>query len=87
MATTIRRGLSHLTRSFSRIVCKGQEDPKGSKVTLRPDFQANIRPGSIKKANFFHHKIQEGGCKKNQVLAEDNFELMMSEHCKCRRAF
>jgi hypothetical protein len=35
--------LSHLTRSLSRIVCKGQERPKGSKDTLRPDFHANTR--------------------------------------------
>jgi hypothetical protein len=39
MAITICRGLSHPTRSLSRIVCRGQEGPKGSKGTLRPDFQ------------------------------------------------
>jgi hypothetical protein len=33
--------LSHLTRSLSKIVCRGQEGPKSSKGTLRPDFQAN----------------------------------------------
>ncbi len=27
-----------------RIVCRGQEGPKGSKGTLRPDFQVNTRP-------------------------------------------
>ncbi len=40
-AITICRELSHPTRSLSRIVCRGQEGPKGSKGTLRPDFQAN----------------------------------------------
>jgi hypothetical protein len=29
-------GLPHQTRSLSRIVCRGQEEPKGSKDTLRP---------------------------------------------------
>ncbi len=43
-AITIYRGLSHLTRSLSRIVCRGQERPKGRKGTLRPDFQAYTRP-------------------------------------------
>ncbi len=42
--------ITHTTRSLSRIVCIGQEGPKGSKGTLRPDFQANTRP-RIKKAN------------------------------------
>ncbi len=41
---TICRGLSHLTRSLSRIVCRGQKGPKGSEGTLRPDFQAYARP-------------------------------------------
>ncbi len=40
-AITICRGLSHLTRSLSRIVCRGQAGPKVSKSTLRPDFQPN----------------------------------------------
>jgi hypothetical protein len=35
---------SHPTRSLSRIVCRGQERPKGRKGTLRPDFQASTRP-------------------------------------------
>ncbi len=43
-AITICKGLSHLTRSLSKIVCRGQERPKGKKGTLRPDFQANTRP-------------------------------------------
>ncbi len=43
MAITICRGLSHPHRSLSRIVCRGQEGPKSSKGTLRPDFQANTR--------------------------------------------
>jgi hypothetical protein len=30
--------VSHLTSSLSRIVCRGQEGPKGSKDTLGPDF-------------------------------------------------
>jgi hypothetical protein len=42
--------LSHPTSS---IVCRGQEDPKGSKDTLKPDFQANTTPRSI-----FFTKIQ-----------------------------
>jgi hypothetical protein len=50
-AITIWRGLSHLTRSLSRIVCRGQECPKGIKGTLRPDFQINTRPRIFKKAN------------------------------------
>ncbi len=41
--------LSHPTRSLSTIVCRGQERPKGSKGTLRPDFQANTRPRILKK--------------------------------------
>jgi hypothetical protein len=42
-AITICRGQSHTIRSLSRIVCRGQEHPKGRKDTLRPDFQANTR--------------------------------------------
>ncbi len=42
-AIIICRGLSHPTRSLSRIFCRGQERPKGRKGTLRPDFQANTR--------------------------------------------
>ncbi len=35
---------SHPTRFLSRIVCRGQEGPKGRKGgTLRPDFQANTK--------------------------------------------
>jgi hypothetical protein len=34
-------GLSHPTSSLSRIVCKGQQGPKGCKGTSRPEFQAN----------------------------------------------
>jgi hypothetical protein len=33
-------GLTHPTRSLSKIVCRGQEGPKGSKGNLKPDFQA-----------------------------------------------
>jgi hypothetical protein len=40
-AITICSGLSRPTRSLRRIVCRGQEGSKGSKGTLRPDFQAN----------------------------------------------
>ncbi len=43
-AITICREMSHLARSVSRIVCGGQQRPKGRKGTLRPDFQANTRP-------------------------------------------
>ncbi len=43
-AITICKGLSHPTRSLSRIVCRVQEGPKGRKGTLRPDFQASNRP-------------------------------------------
>ncbi len=43
-AFTICRGLSNPTRSLSRIVCRGQEPPKGNKGTLRPVFRANTRP-------------------------------------------
>ncbi len=50
-AITICRGLSHLTRSLSRMVCRGQERSKGRKGTLRPDFQANTRPIFFFKAN------------------------------------
>ncbi len=39
-AITICRGLSHLSRSFSRIVSRGQEHPKGRQGTSRPDIQA-----------------------------------------------
>jgi hypothetical protein len=37
-AISICRGLSHPTRSHSRIVCRGQERHQGRKGTLRPDF-------------------------------------------------
>ncbi len=40
-AITICRGLSHLTRSLSRIDCREQRSPKDRKGTLRPDFQAS----------------------------------------------
>jgi hypothetical protein len=51
-AITICSGLSHPTRSLSRIVCRGQEGPKGSKGEyLRPDFQANTRSRLFLKAN------------------------------------
>ncbi len=43
MAITICRG--HPTKSLNRIVYRGQEGPKGSKGDLRPDLQANTRPG------------------------------------------
>jgi hypothetical protein len=33
----------HPTRSFNRIVYKGQEGPKGNRGTLRPGFHANRR--------------------------------------------
>jgi hypothetical protein len=33
------------------LVCRGQEHPKGSKGTLRPDIQANNRPRIFLKAN------------------------------------
>ncbi len=49
--TAISRGMSHQTRSLSRIVCRGQEGTKGSKGTLRPDFQANIKSRIFFKAN------------------------------------
>ncbi len=49
-AISFCRGLSHPTRSVSRMVCRGQERPKGRKGTLTPDFQANNRPSiSFKK--------------------------------------
>jgi hypothetical protein len=51
MAITIRRGLTHPTRSLSRIVCRGQDCPECSKGTLRPDFQANTIPRIFYKAN------------------------------------
>jgi hypothetical protein len=63
---TICRGLSHLTRSLSKIVCRGQEGPNGSKGTLRPDFRVNSRPRIFFKGQC-HHKVQEGGCKEIQV--------------------
>ncbi len=50
-AITIYRGLSHPTRSLSRIVCRGQECPKGRKGTLRPDFQAKTRPRFFFRVN------------------------------------
>jgi hypothetical protein len=36
-----KNSFCNLFRIYSRIVCRGQEDPKGSKGTLRLDFQAN----------------------------------------------
>ncbi len=58
-----------------------EDGPKGSKGTLRHDFQANTR-ATIFFISQCHHKIQEDSCKEIQVwLAEDNFELVMSEHC------
>ncbi len=65
-AITICRGLSHPTRSLSRIVCRGQERPKGRKGTLRLDFQANTSPGIFVKSQC-HHKIQEDSCEEFQV--------------------
>ncbi len=65
-AITIGRGLSHPTRSLSRIVCRGQEHPKGSKGTLRPDFQARTRTRIFLKSQC-HHKIQGDSCKEIQV--------------------
>jgi hypothetical protein len=50
-AITTCKGLTHPTRSPSRSVCRVQEGPKGSKGTLRPDFQANFRPRIFLKAN------------------------------------
>ncbi len=43
-AITICSRLLHPTRSLRRIVCRGQERPKGSKDILRPDFQTNTWP-------------------------------------------
>jgi hypothetical protein len=43
-ANTTCSGLAHLTTSLSRIVCRGQVGPEGSKRTLRPDLQANSGP-------------------------------------------
>jgi hypothetical protein len=42
-AITICSWMSHSIGLLSRIVYRGQEGPKGSKVTFRPDFQANTR--------------------------------------------
>jgi hypothetical protein len=62
----ICRGLPHPTRSLSRIVCRGQEGPKDSRGTLRPEFRANIRPWIFFKSHC-HHKIQEDSCKELKV--------------------
>ncbi len=50
-AITICSGLSHPTRSLSRIDSRGEEGPKARKGTLRPDFQANTRLEIFFKAN------------------------------------
>jgi hypothetical protein len=78
-AITICRGLSHPTRSLSRIVCRGQEGPKDSKDTLRPDFQVNTRPRIFFKANVTTKKtkIQEDSCKEIQVYLI-NLRLFLS---------
>ncbi len=65
-AITNGNGLSHPTRSLSRIVCKGQQGPKGCKGTSRPDFQANTLLRLFLKANV-PTKKPEGGCKEIQV--------------------
>jgi hypothetical protein len=61
----ICNGLAHPTRSLSRIACRGQEGPKGSKDTLRPDFQANTILRIFIKSQC-HHKIKEGDCKESR---------------------
>jgi hypothetical protein len=67
-------GLSHPTRSLSRIVCKGQERPKGRKGTLRPDIQANTRPRIFFKANFTIRY------RKTVVRKEDNLKIIGPEY-------
>jgi hypothetical protein len=65
MAITFCSELSLLTRSHIRIVCRGQERPKGSTGTLRPDSMAILGLDFLKSR--CHHKIQEEGCKEIQV--------------------
>ncbi len=64
-------GWKHPTRSLSRIVCREQKGPKCSKGTMQ----------------FFETQETRSCCKEIQVyLSLENFELMMSEHRKGRRA-
>ncbi len=44
-----------------------QEDPKGSKDTLKPDYKVDILPMFKKTTTQCHHKKQERGCKEIQV--------------------
>ncbi len=74
-AITIGRGLSHSTRSLSRIVCKGQEHPKDSKGTLRPDFQASTTVGA---SIFARTKIM--ACN----TSGDDFTHLKTSHIKSR---
>ncbi len=97
----ICRGLSHPTRSFSRIVCRGQERPKDRGGTLRPDFQANtaLDLGFFLKSQC-HHKIQEDSCEEIEVkLAKRytrmriflalilNFVLFHCQFCRINKIF
>jgi hypothetical protein len=47
------------------IVCRGQDGPKSSKGTLRPDFQNNTRPKIFSKIQS-HHKIRKRVLKKSR---------------------
>ena len=49
-----------------KVVSRGQEGPKGSKGTLRPDFQAYTWPMLFYNANVTHMKY-EGGFKEIQA--------------------
>jgi hypothetical protein len=68
--------------NFKKMQQKGQEDPKSSTDTLRPDFQANTRPRIFLKPRL----PQDTGKRLYGKPGKDNFELMMSEHCVGRRA-
>jgi hypothetical protein len=54
---------------------------------LRPDFQANTWPRLFKlRANVSTRNRKEVVKENPGIASYDNFELMMSAHCKGRRA-
>ncbi len=67
---TICRGLSHTTRSLSRIVLRGQFG------TLRPILQTQ---------DFFLKQMSPQDTVRQQYSQLNNFELMMSEYFQDRR--
>ncbi len=62
-------GLLHLTTSLSRIVCRRQGGPMGSKSTLRPDVKVNV-------TTRYRKEVVRSG-----IVSLGQFDVMMTEHC------